>query len=474
MRLIDKLWFRLQKMFIEKNKRSILAELPARRGTEKKDVSTTFEKRGTSFANSANVSEIPCLLGKGRAHEGVLLLLGLEATVAEFGRGIDELELDLFLGGAGGLGNAGLAEGDDAFLNAGDGTLDHDVVLVDLTVVGETTNGGDSLDGKIVSGGGVGVELTILGTSGAGTLANSVDLLVHLSTVVVTVLTGASDGELDASRVPSTDTGNLAQTTVGLAGKTGDTPTGDNTFETLTLRDGNGINHVVLGEDSVDGHGALEELEAPVDLSGDVTTVDLDLGDVGLLLTKLDFLDVGVADQTNDAAVLLHASKLLLHVLVGLVSDASSVAVEGLFLAAVPVLVEHTLDGLAQVLGPDGGQSAETTGSLDVADQTDDAHGRGLEDGDSLDNLLFVELGTRLVDLTHDVGHTGLVAHEGGQMGGLGGIIAGERANLTAATVVGAALAGKESQGPVAGSFKLTVRHFNCDMINFMVKIKST
>jgi hypothetical protein len=53
------------------------------------------------------------------------------------------------------------------------------------------------------------------------------------------------------------------------------------------------------------------------------------------------------------------------------------------------------------------------------------------------------------------VGHTGLVAQEGSEVAWLGGVILGELAN--AAPVVGGALAGKEPEGSVAGSFKLAV-----------------
>jgi hypothetical protein len=49
---------------------------------------------------------------------------------------------------------------------------------------------------------------------------------------------------------------------------------------------------------------------------------------------------------------------------------------EGLLLGLVPVLVEATLDLVAQVLSPDGGEGAETAGSLDV---TDDTNGNELE-----------------------------------------------------------------------------------------------
>ena len=71
----------------------------------------------------------------------VLLLLGrgLESTVSELGRGVDPLEADLLEGPSGGLGEHGLSEGHDTLLNTRDGTLEHNEVVVDLTVADETT-----------------------------------------------------------------------------------------------------------------------------------------------------------------------------------------------------------------------------------------------------------------------------------------------------------------------------------------------
>jgi hypothetical protein len=118
---------------------------------------------------------------------------------------------------------------------------------------------------------------------------------------------------------------------------------------------------------------------------------------------------------------------------------------EGLLLGLVPVLVEATLDLVAQVLSPDGGERAETTGSLDVANDTNGnelreillvlfqqseiftkTYRRGLDDGDGLDDLLLVHLGTGTVKVTDDGGHTSLVAHGGSKVDGLAGVILGE------------------------------------------------
>lgn len=205
-------------------------------------------------------------------------------------------------------------------------------------------------------------------------LTNSVDLVVDRGSVVVSVLTGTGDGPLDVGRMPSTDTSDLSETLVSLARKLLGAPSGGDTGETVTLGDGDDINHLVLLEDGVDGHGLLEELLAEGDLVGDGATVDLDLHKVGLLLLEGSLADLGVGEDTDDGAVLLDALELagdgsaaVLGVLLGVLG-------ESLLLGLVPVLVEPTLELVAQVLSPHGGEGSETTGSLDVAHKTNNDH----------------------------------------------------------------------------------------------------
>jgi hypothetical protein len=86
--------------------------------------------------------------------------------------------------------------------------------------------------------------------------------------------------------MPGTNTGNLAETPVGLAGKAGDTPTGHNTLITLTLGDTNDVNHLILLEDGFNWDFLLKELVAIVNLVCDGATVNLDLHEVSLLLLQ--------------------------------------------------------------------------------------------------------------------------------------------------------------------------------------------
>ena len=72
----------------------------------------------------------------------------------------------------------GLADSDDTLLSSGDGTLEHEVVVLDDTVVGEATHGSNALLRDVMLSRGVGVVVAP---------ANTVDLLVELRTVVVTV-----------------------------------------------------------------------------------------------------------------------------------------------------------------------------------------------------------------------------------------------------------------------------------------------
>jgi len=183
------------------------------------------------------------LLGGKGPEELVLLLEGLELTVTDLGRGIDELNLDLLGSGVAGLGEVALSEDNWSLASTNNTTLDHDEVLIDNTVVREATKRSNVLLNSISISGSV-----VLGSANS-TRSNSVDLLVMLSSVVVAELTSTGDGPLNGSGMPSTDTTDLAETSVGLSGKAGNTESLDNTSGSLTTGHTNSVDHLELIED---------------------------------------------------------------------------------------------------------------------------------------------------------------------------------------------------------------------------------
>lgn len=76
------------------------------------------------------------------------------------------------------MNHEGFAEGDDTLLGSRDATLEEEEVVLYDTVMGETTQWGDGLLRNVMLGGGVVVVFT---------KANTIDLLVDLRSMVVTI-----------------------------------------------------------------------------------------------------------------------------------------------------------------------------------------------------------------------------------------------------------------------------------------------
>ncbi len=137
---------------------------------------------------------------------------------------------------------------------------------------------------------------------------------------------------------------------------------------------------------------------------------------MSLLLANGQLVNLGMNDGTNDLAVLGDLGDLSLTLLLTVLSaEAGDVLSEGLALL-VEALVEAALQGVGQVLSPDGGKGAQATRSLDVADNSDDDNWRCLEDGDGLHNLLLVGLGPSSVQLADNVSHASLETEESSQV----------------------------------------------------------
>merc|ERR1711953_794841 len=154
-----------------------------------------------------------CNFGLG----SVLLEGSHEGHFAHLGAGVDELELDLFKSLPLGVHQQGLTKGQHTLLGSNATSLDHDKVLLDQSVMGETTHGDDRLVSQIIIGSSV--VLHKLAVLHVESITDVVDLLVDFGTVMVTLLTDTSNGELDSARMPGTDTGDLAETLVSLPGQ---------------------------------------------------------------------------------------------------------------------------------------------------------------------------------------------------------------------------------------------------------------
>nr|GME03903.1 cytochrome P450 81D11-like [Ipomoea batatas] len=168
------------------------------------------------------------------------------------------------------------------------------------------------------------------------------------STVVVTILTSTGNCEGNSSRMPGTNTSNLTKPSMGFTGKTSDTPTCHNTFITLTLSDTNNINHLILLENSINGHLLLKETICKVNFLCYCPTINLDFHHMSLLLLQP-----------------LHLPYL--------------------------VLVKPPSQLLTQMLSPNSVQASKTTWCFHIANNSNNYHRRCFNDGHSLTSLFLVK-----------------------------------------------------------------------------------
>jgi len=379
----------------------------------------------------------------------------LESTVSEFGGGIDGFQVDLLQIFSFVVGQQRFSEQDWSLSDAHAGSLDHDEVVLDFTVVWEATNWIDGFFGQISLGGTV-VEIG-LAVFGFVASTQSVDLLVDFDSVVVTFLTASSNGVGNSGWMPSTNTSNLSETSVCFSGKFLGTPSAGYTLSSVTLSDTNAVSVVVGGEDFVDWDLLFEETLGEVDLGSGVTTVDLELDDVSFLLFEWEEFHLGVGDESNNLAVLFDLVQAGVDGSFSF-SPFFGVLGESQFLGSAKVLVESSFALVRNVLGPDGLEGSETSWSFDVTNNTDSDHWWGIDDGDWLDDFLLVEFVSLSSDFSDDVRHTGFVSDESGQVSWLGFVILG--VGLESAEMSSGSLSWEESFGTVSWGLKFSMRHF--------------
>merc|ERR1719328_295879 len=75
-----------------------------------------------------------------RTHERSLLLVSLESSMTKLGGGVDELEVDHLQGSLLGVGQQGLPQGENPLLGTNATSFQHNEVLLNLSIVGETSH----------------------------------------------------------------------------------------------------------------------------------------------------------------------------------------------------------------------------------------------------------------------------------------------------------------------------------------------
>ena len=147
------------------------------------------------------------------------------------------------------------------------------------------------------------------------------------------------------------------------------------------------------------------------------------------MLAEAKLANLSCSDNTNNSSVLLDALEVARVVILGglVLILAINILAESLLLSCHPVLVETALDVVVKILGEDGAEGAETTGRLNIADESNNLHWWALNDGDRVDDILLDGLFTLTAFLElDDVGHAGLVAAEGCKVDGLALVVTGE------------------------------------------------
>lgn len=205
----------------------------------------------------------------------------------------------------------GFSKKNESLFRADTASLDEDEVVLDLTVVGETTKRSDVLLSDIGISGSV-----VLGSTSLA-LSDSVDSLVSFGSVEISGLTGSGDTPGNSSGMPSSDTSDFSVTSVRLLLEMSNTPSLHDTGESFTLGDTNNINELSVIEDVVDSDLLLEEVVNKSDLISDgLSTVDLDFEDVVLLLSDVvEEVLLGVDNSTNAGCVLSDSVQLDLNFL---------------------------------------------------------------------------------------------------------------------------------------------------------------
>ena len=191
---------------------------------------------------------------------------------------------------------------------------------------------------------------------------------------MIPVLTGTSHSPLHMRGMPRSDTSNFAKTFVRLPRQLLGTPSASDALETVTFRNSNCINHLVLFEDRANLDRLLEESLAKIDLLRDTPTINLNLHQMCFLLLERGLVDLGVGKDANNSTVFPDTFEFTIYWLARVLSVLLGVLGKCLLLRLIPILVKSSLDFIAEMLCPDSGEGAKAARSLDITDKTNNHH----------------------------------------------------------------------------------------------------
>jgi len=162
--------------------------------------------------------------------------------VSHFRWGINEFKFDLFKSSSRNLFEERFSECNNSFFGSSNTSFNHNEIVFDDTVVGETSHWGNSFISQISSGSGV-VWFSSFG--------HSVDFFVDFGSVMITQLSGSSNGKSNSSWMPSSDTSDSSITSMGFFLLMFNTESFNDTSNSFTSGNSENINHLIWVENLV-------------------------------------------------------------------------------------------------------------------------------------------------------------------------------------------------------------------------------
>ena len=178
------------------------------------------------------------------------LISGLESTMSNFGWGINEFKINLFFSSSTSLCQQGFSKNKRSFLRSNTTSFNHQKVVVNNTIVRETTHGGNLFISNISWSGSI-----VLFSS----FSYSVDFLVDLSSVVITQLTSSCDCESNSGRMPSTNASYFSVTSMCFLLQMFNTESFNDTCEPFTFGNTDNINHLIINEKTINSNLLFEK-----------------------------------------------------------------------------------------------------------------------------------------------------------------------------------------------------------------------